>query len=424
MSPIPRNHLPLACILMLAVAANAAAPAGRKYLLAVGVNAYASSPLRGCVNDATGMSELLIGSFGFDGAASALLTDQTATRANILGAIDRYAGLIEADDLFVFFYSGHGSLFPDQYSLERDETQALDLSYLRARGLNIPDGYYDSTLVPIDAGQSSARPWGNQILDDELYLRFSRMTARGATVILISDSCHSGSLARTLEGAGTPKFLDPETAIGARLDTLTAPKGAAKSEPRELHGRYLALTSSQDNQTSIDSVYENRNQSLFTYALRKVIGRGNSLNYQTLFNRGSEIVRTLSKGEQVPRLDARFYRGSLNEPAFAVSASSASAGAVRLRLIVRGRGGEPISGSSFALFRPEITSVPKGIESSNTLAILRTTANGEVISDPINLKPGEYLIKTVAVGYVTFTGRARIIERGGVATLLVVLDPE
>src|SRR5262249_54779193 len=150
--------------------------------------------------------------------------------------------------------------------------------------------------------------------DDELYALFSRMTAKGATVILISDSCHSGSLARSLNVDDTPKFLDPETAIGAKLSGLPEAFGAegGKAGPRDFQGRYLALTSSQDNQISIDSRYEGRRQSLFTYALKRVIREaGASIGYQTAFNRLREIVNSSSQGVQSPNIDTRYYSGSL-----------------------------------------------------------------------------------------------------------------
>jgi Caspase domain len=433
---VPNFHLPRSFIFLclLAVSAWAAAntppPAGRKYALAVGVTAYSDKPLYGCVNDATGMLEMLIGSFGFDRNGSSLLINGDATRDGILRAIERYVGLVNSGDLFVFYYSGHGTVFPDHASAERDETQILDMSWLRAQGVDIPDGRYDSAIVPIDAGVGGPeRPWRNLILDDELYAIFSRMTAKGANVILISDSCHSGSLAKSLNVDDTPKFLDPETAIGAKLSGLPEAFGAegGKAGPRDFQGRYLALTSSQDNQISIDSRYEGRRQGLFTCALKRVIQEaGASIGYQTAFNRLRELVNSSSQGIQSPSIDTRYYSGSLDDPIFSAPspAPATASGSARLHLIVRGRGGEAIANSSLALFKPDLTSVPKQIGPSDTLAILRTNGAGEATSAPLNIRSGEYWVKAVCIGYVTFTGKVRLVDRGGVATLVVVLDPE
>ena len=169
-----------------------AASASHKFALAVGINQYPNKPLYGCVNDATGIRDLMIESFDFNRSDITLLTDHGATRAAILGALERYADAVGNGDLFIFFFSGHGTLFPDGNSLENDETRIIDMSWLRLQGVDFPDGAYDSAIVPIDSGAGSGdRPWGNLILDDELYRIFSRMTAKGANVVMISDSCHS-----------------------------------------------------------------------------------------------------------------------------------------------------------------------------------------------------------------------------------------
>jgi len=271
------------------------------------------------------------------------------------------------------------------FSSQRDETQILDMSWLRAQGVDIPDGRYDSAIVPIDAGVGGPeRPWRSLILDDELYAILS----------------------------GLPE------AFGAE---------GGKAGPRDFQGRYLALTSSQDNQISIDSRYEGRRQGLFTYALKRVIQQaGASIGYQTTFNRLRELVNSSSQGIQSPSVDTRYYCGSLDDPIFSAPspAPAPASGSTRLHLIVRGRGGEAIANSSLALFKPDLTSVPKQIGPSDTLAILRTNGAGEATSAPLNISSGEYWVKVVCIGYVPFTGKVRLVDRGGVATLVVVLDPE
>jgi hypothetical protein len=405
-----------------------AGAAGRKFALFVGVNQYNASPLHGCVNDAVGMREMLVGKFGFNPAASPLLTDRSATRNSILGSIDRFVEASAAGDLFVFYYSGHGTLFPDHRSAEQDEAEVLNLSSLRARNMNIPDGRYDSALVPVDAAEISERSWRNLILDDELFARFSRMTAKGAFVILISDSCHSGTLARDIDVEGTPKYLDSETALGVKLDELTTPSGAAKTAPYEMHGRYLALTSSQDSQTSIDGMYESHPQGLFTYAIRKVISEGGSLDYQTLYGRSRELVRSYSRGLQLPHIDARFYRGQFTSPIFNAPAQQAQPAQqnryARIRLTMRSRSGAPLTAGSFALFKPDAPAIPKQIQASNTLILLRTDENGRATGDLLNAVDGEYWIKAVCVGYRSYTGRLRLVEKNGEFLVSIELEPE
>lgn len=424
---------------------------GKKYLLSVGINEYSQSPLNGCVNDAVSIMELLTGGFGFDREQSRLLKDREATRANILQQIERYIRLTSKGDLFVFFFSGHGTLFPDNRSLVRDETEILNLQFLREgpSKSQLPDGLYDSALVPIDALAGGAeRPWRNFILDDELFELFSRMTSKGVHVILISDSCHSGTLARSLDLEGTPKMIDPESALGLKISEIPIPASLEKIDARQMGGLYLGLTSSQDNQSSLDSPQLKRGY--FTYALTQSIlelspAERKRLTYRRLYDICRIWVERVTKHSQTPKLDDRYFSGSLDEPVFLTSTISpqpvatqpmpqpvpthSSIKRVQIHLIVRGRRGEAIPDSSLALFRPEIQSVPaKGqITPDQTLLILRTQPSGEAIGESTMSLPGDYWIKVVAVGYRTRIEKVRLEEdpqRHGYVRLSAVLDPE
>ena len=404
---------------------------GRKYLLSIGINQYKSKPLRGCVNDATGVRETLVQQFGFDARDATLLTDQRATREGILSSLREYLDIVGPGDLFVLFYSGHGSLFPDAITPLRDESTVLDLSAMRVEGVNLQDGRYDSTLVPIDAHQPTGeRPWGNMILDDELYDLFSRMTERGALVLFLSDSCHSGSLARSITLDERHKFLAPEEVLGRPVpDSLHngLPNGAERIVAKgSLGGRLLAITASQDNQFSVDGIFDNRPQGRFTYSLQRVIARsGSTLTYQQAFAEVRREVVDLSRGTQTPALDRRYFEGSLDVPVFSLPfGPAASSGPVQLRLILRSRSGQIIPRGNIALFPKGLEALPDRITRANTLVVVTTQENGEALSAPIELTGGEYLVKALADGFDVFTGRVRIRPTKGQATLLLVLDPQ
>ena len=103
-------HTPASLLIVLlvnSIYANgggmASPAAGQKYLLAVGINNYREKPLRGAVNDAVGIREILISRFGFAPGDTTLLTDSSATRAGIIGSIVRYIDVVGRGDLFVFF---------------------------------------------------------------------------------------------------------------------------------------------------------------------------------------------------------------------------------------------------------------------------------------------------------------------------------
>ncbi|HEX7438508.1 MAG TPA: caspase family protein [Caldimonas sp.] len=133
-------------------------------------SAYAgwTGPLAACEFDANDMAAIAKSK----GMSSTIFLTKKATRANLLGALRGAAKTLHTGDLFFLTYSGHGGQVPDVNGDEadkRDETWCL----------------YDG-----------------QVIDDELYLEFSRFVP-GVRILVLSDSCHSGTVAR-----GIPPSLD------------------------------------------------------------------------------------------------------------------------------------------------------------------------------------------------------------------------
>jgi metacaspase-1 len=120
-----------------------------------------SGPLAACEFDANDMASLARG----QGMKATVLLTRKATRAALLTGMRRAAKALKAGDLFFLSYSGHGGQVPDTNGDEpdrKDETWCL----------------YDG-----------------QLIDDELYFELSRFAA-GVRVLVLSDSCHSGSVTR------------------------------------------------------------------------------------------------------------------------------------------------------------------------------------------------------------------------------------
>ena len=138
-----------------------------KRAVCVGINDYpgTNSDLKGCVNDAKDWADALT-SRGYD---VKLLLDAQATLKGMVGALDDLVGKAAAGDSLVFTYSGHGSWLPDDNGDE-------------------PDGR-DEMLCPHDIDQEQ------YLMDDMLAEIFSRKP-KGARLYFISDSCHSGSVAK------------------------------------------------------------------------------------------------------------------------------------------------------------------------------------------------------------------------------------
>ncbi len=134
---------------------------GRYHALVIGNNDYKHLPkLETAVNDATATAELLRVKYGF---TVTLL--HNATREDTLRSINRLrAELTERDNLLIY-YAGHGTL-------ERETGM----------------GYW----LPVDAEPENDLNW---IANDALTRRLKGMTARH--VIVVADSCFSGTLVRT-----------------------------------------------------------------------------------------------------------------------------------------------------------------------------------------------------------------------------------
>ena len=265
-------------IALVALATVAVASAkDRKYGLFVGINAYADgiSPLKGCINDATKMREAMISKFGFKAADTTLLTDAAATRDGILTNLNKYAALAGVGDIVVFHYSGHGTLFPDAYSEEKDETKLIYMERPNKAGVMevlYERGTYDSALVPFDVrSRSSGKPWRNLILDDELNAILGGITRKGAQVVLISDSCHSGSIDRAQTDNDVQIKMQPlATVFGVRTFSDLALEKPAETRAPTLppaQGLYIAMTGSKDDEFSLDASFGGVPMGLFTATL-------------------------------------------------------------------------------------------------------------------------------------------------------------
>jgi hypothetical protein len=218
-----------------------------KRALCIGINDYpgTDSDLSGCVNDCNDWAAALANR----GFAVAQLMDRQATKANMMAAIGDLVDKAVAGDRIVLTYSGHGTWVPDG---DGDE----------------PDGR-DEALCPWDIGQ------GNVLLDDELRELFSKR-ARGVRLLMISDSCHSGSVtkgdAADLDpGLPRARFLPPE----AWMKGVTLPAEI----PRKLAGGMartagdLLMAGCLDTQYSWDTRFNNRPNGAFTFYALKTLAR-------------------------------------------------------------------------------------------------------------------------------------------------------
>jgi hypothetical protein len=210
--------------------------------------------LTACEFDASDM-EALAASCGFTQRKT--LLSAAATAGAVIAEIEAAAGALDAGDLFLLTYAGHGGQVTD---VNGDETDRSDETWLA----------YD-----------------RQIVDDELYALFAKFKP-GVRIVVLSDSCHSGSVTRAIPGqdgfvpnalrtresaaAQSPRFRAMPLDVMAHTyrdhkqlydDIQASVPSETASDPA---ATVLLISGCQDNQLSSDGM----SNGLFTETLRAV----------------------------------------------------------------------------------------------------------------------------------------------------------
>ena len=242
-----------------------------------------SGKLNACENDARDVAAIAKEQ-GFTGK---VLLTQEATSAAVLAELHKAAHALDAGDIFVVGYSGHGGQVGD---VTNEESDALDETWC----------LFDRMLV-----------------DDELYAMWAKFKA-GVRIFVLSDSCHSGTAVKHLWFDATSEALAkvPELAtLGAkwgwpgrgelpRAKALPFEKSweiyranhelydslqyiAGNKADADIKASVILISGCQDNQLSLDG---NPN-SAFTKALKAVWRGGNYAKNYASFHK--EISKEL-----------------------------------------------------------------------------------------------------------------------------------
>jgi hypothetical protein len=149
-------------------AATPGSSSTRVWTVSVGISDYpgGGNDLPECANDAVKIAEALRNQGLTTPQREILLTDAQATRGAITQALQRVAREIQPNDVFVFFYSGHGG---QAQGPSRDEEELDDIDEY----IFVHDG---------------------QILDDEMGRLIDQI--HGRTTLFALDSCFSGGFAK------------------------------------------------------------------------------------------------------------------------------------------------------------------------------------------------------------------------------------
>ena len=281
--PLARLALVLLSLIVLVSASTASAIETRALL--IGVSRYQALPgLPGAANDVGYIRAILESRLGFDPAHIEELRDEGATREGILAALDRLADETPEGALVYLHYSGHGSQVPD---LDGDEG----------------DDGLDESLVPHDGRTPGVR----DVSDDELAERLGRLSG---TVIVVLDSCHSGTATRASQAAVRTRVVPPD-----RRRDLYATKGprtrAVVTVDRSNH---VLFTAAHSTESALDAPVDGRPHGLFSHALGRALGElGGTASPKHLLERaGEEHARVQSQLQiqamPTPQLEATAER--------------------------------------------------------------------------------------------------------------------
>jgi hypothetical protein len=232
-----------------------------------------SGPLNACEADANDMADLAHTS----GFAPTRLITRKATRAAVLGGIAQAAKSLKSGDMFFLTYSGHGGQLPD---LNGDEPDGKDETWC----------LYDGELV-----------------DDELYSSWGAFAA-GVRILLLSDSCHSGSVSKALHYQARARTV-LGTVYRAMPDEMALRVYQANRKTydpilkrRDLSEAFsnvkasvLLISGCQDNQLSQDGTFNG----LFTGTLKAVWNGG---TFKGSYRRFHTAIGAKMPPDQSPKL--------------------------------------------------------------------------------------------------------------------------
>ena len=233
-----------------------------KRAVCVGINNYPGifNDLKGCVNDANDWTALLQG-FGF--SVNTIL-DSKATISTVKAAMQGLIDSTNAGDVAVLTYFGHGTQVTDRSGDESDP--------------------YDEAICLYD---------GN-LIDDELRLILNGIHPQAALVV-ISDSCFSGSVTRLAGEKAIPRFMPPQVSTAGRLArrTFLIPEADMPE---------ILVSGCSDSEYSYDAEFNGRpNGAMSAYAIQ-VIKQNPNLTYREFFG-GLRVLLPSRDYPQSPQLE-------------------------------------------------------------------------------------------------------------------------
>lgn len=255
------------------------------FALLVGINEYASKPLRGCINDIIAVEKFLKSNYQSDDLNIKTLTNSQATKQGIIDGFKWFESARDGDTC-LFYYSGHGSYMPAAKEFWTETDGQLE------------------TLVCYDSRVGNGRDLANKEL---AFLIWQYSQNKNINFVLITDSCHSGSITRDLLDENnwrtdrtTPTrndIMPVEEFYGFNM-TINGKRGfndRVENGVRKVDthiGNHIHIAASRDNQTAKEDQIGGEHHGIFTYALLQTLYQNNAkINYKNLIDSASSRVK-------------------------------------------------------------------------------------------------------------------------------------
>lgn len=205
--------------------------------------------LNGAVRDAEDMYAIAC----TQGFQASKLLDEAVTREAVIKTIRTASETLQTGDILLLTYAGHGGILPDKSGDESDG--------------------YDETWCLYDG----------HLLDDELNLLWKGF-AQGVRILVISDSCHSGTVTRG--GIGQPRAMPDDVAVDTWRNQREFYRNLLESMEDDCNSAPLAsvrlLSACREDQIAYDGLPNG----FFTKTLKEVWDDGGfNGNYALFFER-------------------------------------------------------------------------------------------------------------------------------------------
>lgn len=326
----------LCSTLMIGLSLSAPVAMAKPIALLIGINDYQNvKHLEGTLNDVQALREVLVDRWGFAPQDIRTVLNEEATHDNILrelGALQQRSA--PGDFVFVYF-SGHG-------------TSAVDT------GVNLPLPYSSGAFIPVDFDMAKLKKDFGKLSEPARSKRVADALIIGRThlrpvflalekdreVFVISDSCYSGNMARSINKMGAAHFrfvpisLDTDSMMSTTEAISVSKEPVAEAFP---YKRLVFLSSASDREPAKDiqtsdligmPTLDGKPHGAFTDALLRVLsgdvaadvdGDG-KLNYTELHQATLQFMESRNYGHTPQRLPtmAEDRMQSASSPVFGV----------------------------------------------------------------------------------------------------------